>query len=284
MNGKTRRDPALRRIFKTALYLALGLLLLLQLFPLLWVLSYSLKRSGDLFGPELLSFPTDPQWINFQKAFITGRIPQYLSNSLIIVIPSVILGAFFPFCIAYACTRMEWKLRAPAWTIVIIGMTIPIHTTLLPNFIWYRVFHLIDTHLGLIISYVAFTMSFNSLVFSGLLKGIPKSMEESAFIDGASYPSILARIIAPMTATGFATVGISTFLSDWNEFIMANTYLSSEAKRTIYFSVLRFAGQYSSDYAAQFACMTLAALPPLFFYFVFSKWILAGITAGAIKG
>jgi raffinose/stachyose/melibiose transport system permease protein len=283
-NKKMLKRPTSRDFLREIFFIFLGLLVIAQIFPLIWVFSYSIKKSGDLFGPELLSFPRDPQWINYQKAFIDGKILPYLFNTLKIVIPSVILGTIFPFCLAYACTRMEWKLKKFVWLIVVIGMTIPIHTTLLPNFLWYKTFHLIDTHLGLIISYMAFTMSFNSIVFSGLLAGIPKSMEESAFIDGAGYHVILPKIIAPMAITGFATVGVQTFLSHWNEFLMANTYLSSEVKRTLPFSIIRFTGQYSSDYAVQFACMALVALPPLVLYFVFNKWILAGVTAGAVKG
>ncbi len=262
----------------------LAFLVLAQVFPMVWIFSYSIKKSGDLFGPELLSFPKEPQWVNYYKAFFDGKIPLYLSNTLKIVVPSVTLGTILPFMLAYACSRMEWKLKGFVWAIVIVGLTIPIHTTLLPNFIWYRTFRLIDTHLGLVISYMAFTMSFNTIVFTGLLAGIPKSMEESAFIDGAGYGVILPQIIAPMAVTGFATVGVQTFLSHWNEFIMANTYLATEAKRTLPFSIILFSGQYVSDYAVQFACMTLVALPPLVLYFVFNKWILAGVTAGAVKG
>ena len=273
-----------RTVTKILVFALLGFLVLAQIFPLVWLFSYSIKKSGDLFGPELLSFPREPQWINYYRAFTQGRIPVYLANTLKIVIPSVVLGTILPFCLAYACTRMEWKLKKTVWSIVIIGMTIPIHTTLLPNFLWYKIFHLIDTHLALIISYMAFTMSFNSIVFSGLLMGIPKSMEESAFIDGAGYFTILRKIIAPISVNGFITVGIMTFLNHWNDFLMANTYLSTEAKRTLPFSIIRFAGQYASDYAVQFAVMMLVALPPLIFYFAFSKWMLAGVTAGAVKG
>jgi len=275
---------SIRFVTKLLIILLLGFMVLAQIFPLVWLFSYSIKRSGELFGPELLSFPKEPQWINYYRAFTQGRIPRYLANTLMIVIPSVCLGTLLPFCLAYACTRMEWKLRKLVWSIIIIGMTIPIHTTLLPNFLWYKLFHLIDTHLALIISYMAFTMSFNSIVFSGLLVGIPKSMEESAFIDGAGYFTILQKIIAPITVNGFITVGIMTFLNHWNDFLMANTYLSTEAKRTLPFSIIRFAGQYASDYAVQFAVMMFVALPPLIFYFVFSKWMLAGVTAGAVKG
>ncbi|MCL2130137.1 MAG: carbohydrate ABC transporter permease [Treponema sp.] len=273
-----------RNIAKILVFMLLGFMVLAQIFPLLWLFSYSIKRSGDLFGPELLSFPKEPQWANYYRAFTQGRIPVYFFNTLKIVVPSVFFGTLLSFCLAYACIRMEWKLKKLVWSVVIIGMTIPIHTTLLPNFLWYRIFHLIDTHFALIISYMAFTMSINSIVFSGFLMGIPKSMEESAFMDGAGYFAVLQKIIAPMSANGFITVGIMTFLSHWNEFIMANTYLSSEAKRTLPFSIIRFAGQYASDYAVQFAVMMLVALPPLLFYFAFSKWMLAGVTAGAIKG
>ncbi|MDR2080088.1 MAG: carbohydrate ABC transporter permease [Treponema sp.] len=273
-----------RKIRKPLIAVLLGFLVLAQIFPLVWVFTYSIKKSGELFGPDLLSFPREPQWVNYYKAFVNGRIPVYLANTLKIVIPSVSLGTILPFCLAYACTRMEWKLKKLVWSIVIIGMTIPIHTTLLPNFLWYKIFHLIDTHLALVISYMAFTMSFNSIFFSGHLMGIPKSMEESAFIDGAGYFTILRKIIAPISVNGFIAVGIMTFLSHWNDFLMANTYLSTETKRTLPFSIIRFTGQYASDYAVQFAVMTLVALPPLIFYFVFNKWMLAGVTAGSIKG
>jgi raffinose/stachyose/melibiose transport system permease protein len=284
MNTRNDSYRARKTLYTSLLWIILGGLVIAQLFPLLWVASYSLQKSGDLFGPELFKFPTAPQWQNYLRAWKDGKIPVYLFNTLKIVIPSVTGATLLSFGLAYACTRMEWKLKPLAWFFVTIGLTIPIHTTLLPNFIWYRFFGLIDTHLGLIISYVAFSLSFNTIVFSGLLAGIPKSMEESAFMDGAGYGRILSQIIAPMTATGFATVGVQTFLNHWNEFIMANTYLASEIKRTLPFSIIRFQGEYSADYAVQFACMTLVALPPLVLYFIFNRWILAGVTAGAVKG
>lgn len=273
-----------KKIGKIILMIFLILLALLQIFPLIWVFSYSIKKSGDLFGPQLLSFPSNPQWLNYKTAFIDGKILLYLSNTLKIIIPSVVLGTLLPFTMAYACTRMEWKLKKVVWALIIVGLTVPIHTTLLPNFIWFNTLHINDTHLALIICYIAFSMSFNTIIFGGLLAGIPKSMEESAFIEGASYATILSKIIAPMAVTGFSTVVIKTFLEHWNEFIMANTYLSTEGKRTLPFSIILFDGQYSSNYAAQFACMLLVALPPLLLYFAFSSKIIAGATAGAVKG
>ncbi|HET6438641.1 MAG TPA: carbohydrate ABC transporter permease [Anaeromyxobacter sp.] len=269
---------------RTTLYTLLLVLGALQLFPLIWVGSYSLLKSGDLFGSELLKLPLHPQWDNYVRAFRDGKVLRYALNSLVVVSSSTLVSTFLSFCMAYAITRMKWRLKAVAMAAVTMGMVIPIHTTLLPNFIWFSYFKLIDTHLGVIIPYVAFTLSFNTLVYMGQLKTLPPSMEEAALIDGASWPRILFSVVGPMVMPATMTVGVMTFLNNWNEFIMANTYLATDDLRTLPFSIIRFQGQYRSDYAVQFACMVLVALPALLLYFVFSRRIMEGATAGAIKG
>lgn len=262
----------------------LVLIALAQLFPLLWLFNYSLQKSSQLFGPKLIDIPAQPQWENYLKAWVDGRIAQYLTNSIIVVASSIVLILFFSFTIAYACSRMRWKLRKLVYNFVLLGMVIPIHTTLLPNFIWFQNFGLIDSRLSLIIPYTAFFLAFSVLMFTGFLHSLPYAMEESAYLDGAGLGTILFRIIAPMAKAGFVTVGIMAFLNSWNEFIMANTYLATEAKRTLPFSIIRFEGEYASDYAVQFACMVIVAVIPIVLYFIFSKRIIAGVTAGSVKG
>jgi raffinose/stachyose/melibiose transport system permease protein len=269
---------------RTLLYAALVGFGLMQLFPLVWVGSYSLQRSGDLFGNELLSFPTEPQWQNYVRAFRDGRILRYGLNSLVVVSISTALTTVLSFCLGYAITRMQWRLKAVGIAAVTMGMVIPIHTTLLPNFIWFAKLRLIDSHVGVIIPYVAFTLSFSTLVYMGHFKSLPRSIEEAALMDGASWPRILWSVVAPMSLPATMTVAVMTFLNNWNEYIMANTYLATDDLRTLPFSIVRFQGQYSSDYAVQFACMVLVALPALLLYFVFSRRIMEGATAGAIKG
>ena len=272
------------RAWRALLYFLLSVFALLQVFPLLWVLDYSLLKSGDLFGPELLKLPLVPQWGNYARAWVDGRIARYFLNSTIVVGFSVAAATFLSFCLAYSVTRMQWRLRPVVLAAVTMGMVVPIHTTLLPNFLWFNYFRLIDTHLGLIIPYVAFTLSFNTLVYIGQLKTLPRSMEESAFIDGASWPRILWSVVAPMSGPATVTVFVMTFLANWNEFIMAYTYLATDDLRTLPFAIIKFQGLYRSDYAIQFACMALVAVVPLLLYIFFSKWIMAGVTAGALKG
>lgn len=279
-----RRKPLSRRTAQTLLYTALFLFAAAQLFPLLWVGSYSLQKSGDLFGPELFKLPLHPQWQNYVRAIRDGRVLRYGLNSLIVVSTSTVASTFLSFCLGYAITRMKSRLRSVALAAVTMGMVIPIHTTLLPNYIWFGYFGLIDTHLALIIPYVAFTLSYNTLIYMGQFKLLPTSIEEAALIDGASWPRILWSVVAPLSIPATMAVGVMTFLFSWNEIIMAYTYLATDDKRTLPFSVIRFQGQYSSDYAVQFAVLVLVALPALLLYFIFSRRIMEGATAGAIKG
>jgi raffinose/stachyose/melibiose transport system permease protein len=281
------RPLTLTRVWKRTKRIMLVLVLVAisigQLFPLFWLFIYSLQTSGDLFGRELIKIPTEPQWGNYVRAWRDGRIPEYATNSAIIVLVSVLLTVLFAFFLAYAVTRMKWKYRSLVRNFTMLGMVVPIHTTLLPNFLWFNWWGLLDTYVGVIVPYVAFGLSIGVVVFSGLLAGIPYSMEESAYLDGAGITRILWYIIGPMTKSGFVTVGIMSFLSCWNEFIMANTYLTSEAMRTLPFSVIRFEGVYSSQYSIQFAVMFMTAIIPIMLYFVLSRWVVAGVTAGAIK-
>jgi raffinose/stachyose/melibiose transport system permease protein len=269
---------------KVILYVFLVLIAALQLFPLVWLLDYSLVKSGELFGPEIIRWPNPFQWNNYVRAWTDGRIPLYLWNSTVVVVGSVAASTVFSFMIAYACTRMKWRLRRLIYGVVMLGMVVPLHTTLLPNFVWFNLFGLINRQVGLVIPYVAFTLSFNTLIFSGMLAGLPRSVEESAWIEGAGIGRLLASIVAPMSLPAFATVIIMTFLNNWNEFIMAYTFIASDRLRTLPFSIIRFQGQYASEYAVQFACMFLVAIIPIVLYFTFNRWIIAGATAGAVKG
>ena len=278
------RDARRRRgIAFQLLHAGLLLFALSQLFPLIWVFLYSIQKSGDLFGPELVAFPGDPQWDNYARAWTDGRILRYGLNSVIVVSAATAASTALSFCMGYALARLRWRLKAFVLGAIMLGMVIPIHTTLLPNFIWFGWFGLIDTRLGLVIPYVAFTLSFNTLIYMSQLQSLPASLEEAALVDGASWPRILWSVVLPLARPATITVSVMTFLTCWNEFIMANTYLASDDLRTLPFSIIRFQGQYSADYAAQFACMVIVAIPALVLYLAFSKHIMAGATSGAVK-
>ncbi|MGE5552237.1 MAG: carbohydrate ABC transporter permease [Bacteroidota bacterium] len=283
-NPPAKRRPAATRAKRILLFGALLLIAAGQLLPLFWLLDYSLLKSGDLFGAYFLKLPDPPQWTNYAKAWVDGMILPYFLNSVIIVGSTVVLSVLSAFMLAFACTRMQWRLSSTIYGLVMLGMMIPIHATLLPNFQLFSRLQMLDTYWSLIIPYAAFNLPFNALVFTGFLKTIPRALEESAMIDGCGIWGTMFRIVAPITKPAFVTVGVMTFISGWNEFIMANTYLASDRYRTLPFSVIKFIGYYTADYATQFACMALVALPILIVYGFLNKYITDGATMGAIKG
>lgn len=255
-----------------------------EIFPLVWMFDFSLAKSGDLFGSHILIWPETPQWSNYAKAFEQGNILHYLLNSLIINTITVLATVVISLMVSYACTRMKWKLSGTVLKVLMLGMMIPIHATLLPNFIIYDKLDILDTLPGLLIPYVAFSLPQAIFIMSGFVETVPRELEEAAVMDGCGIYRIIFKIILPVVKPAIVTVAIMTFLNTWNEFIMAMTYLSSETWKTLPFAITNFIGQYSSDVAAQFAVMTLTALPSLIVFIILNKQITRGVMLGAVKG
>lgn len=256
----------------------------IQIFPLVWLVNFSLASSNELFTNGLLIMPEKIQWGNYVKAFVDGNFLLYLKNSVLINTLAVVLVIVISIMASFACTRMTWKLSSTVRNILLLGMMIPIHATLLPNYVIYDQLRLTDTIWALLIPYVAFSLPQGIFLTSSFMQSIPKELEEAALIDGCGIYRTIAVIITPLMKSSIATVAIMTYLNNWNEFMMASTYLSSKKWKTLPFSVLEFTGQYSSNYAVQFAVMALTALPAILIYILLNKHITKGISAGAVKG
>jgi ABC-type sugar transport system, permease component len=281
IKNSTNKKPL--KLSKIIIFTILSIASIAQLFPLVWLVDFSLCKSGDLFGAEILKWPSDPQFINYKTAWIDGKIPQYLFNSIFINFATIVFTVLFALMMSYALVRMRWRIRKGVMTFILLGLMIPIHATLLPNFITFKAVGLQDSYLSLIVPYVAFGLPLAVFILSGFLESIPRAIEEAAIIDGCGIFRIIFSIILPITKPSIATVVIMTFLNTWNEFIMAATYLSSDQYKTLPFAVYNFAGQYASNYAVQFAVMALVALPSLIIYILMNEQITKGAMAGSVK-
>lgn len=269
---------------KTVLWIVLIIVAVIQLFPLIWLFDFSLANSTEMFTNGLLIIPEKIQWGNYVKAFVDGHFLLYLKNSVLINVLAVVLVILISIMAAYACRRMKWKLSGFVKTLLLLGMMIPIHATLLPNYKIYNTLGLTDTIWALLIPYVAFSLPQGMFLMTGFIESIPMELEEAAVMDGCGIYRIVFQVITPMLKPSIATVAIMTFLNNWNEFIMASTYLSSPKWKTLPFSVLEFTGQYSSNYAVQFAVMALTAAPAVIVYIILNKHITKGVAMGAVKG
>ena len=269
---------------KPLLWAVLILVAVVQIFPLIWLADFSLASSNEMFTSGLLVIPKKIQWGNYVKAFIDGHFLLYLKNIILINGLAVILVLLVSIMAGFACRRMNWKLRGLVKTLLLMGMMIPIHATLLPNYKIFNQLGLTDTIWALLIPYVAFSLPQGLFLMSSFMESIPVELEEAAVMDGCGIYRIVFRIITPMMKSSIATVSIMTFLNNWNEFMMASTYLSSPKWKTLPFSVLEFTGQYSSNYAVQFAAMALTAAPAVIVYILLNKHITKGVAMGAVKG
>lgn len=269
---------------RVVLWVILITMAVIQIFPLIWLLDFSLASSNEMFTSGLLIIPAKIQWGNYVKAFVDGHFLLYLKNSVLINGLAVVLVIVVSIMAAFAIKRMHWKLSGLVKTLLLMGMMIPIHATLLPNYKIYNALHLTDTIWALLIPYVAFSLPQGLFLMTGFIEGVPAELEEAAVIDGCGIYRIVWNVVAPLLKPSIATVAIMTFLNNWNEFMMASTYLSSPTWKTLPFSVLEFTGQYSSNYAVQFAVMALTAAPAVIVYIILNKHITKGVAMGAVKG
>ncbi|HZG77438.1 MAG TPA: carbohydrate ABC transporter permease [Paenibacillus sp.] len=271
---------AVRLLFVTLM----TLLVVANLFPLVWLFNFSLLKSGDFFGSDILKWPNPPMWKNYTDAFVNAHIPQLFGNSMLISVVSIALIVLCAVPMSYALTRMKWRGRQTFMALVMAGMIIPIYATLLPNFIVFKEVGMLNTYGSLILPYAAFQIPIGMYILTGFLESVPKELEEAAVMDGLSVPGLIFRVVLPIVKPAIATVSVIAFLACWNEFIMAVTYIDTDALRTLPFAVVYFMGQYSSNYGAQFAVLAIICIPSIAIYLGFTDQINRGITAGAVKG
>jgi raffinose/stachyose/melibiose transport system permease protein len=260
------------------------LLVIAELFPLLWLFDFSLLKSGDFFGSDILKWPNPPMWKNYSDAYTNAHIPLLFGNSLLVAGVSIVVIIVCSITMGYAVVRMQWKWRKPVLTLIMAGMIIPIYSTLLPTFSMFNELGLLNTYFALILPYVAFQIPISMYIITAFLETVPRALEEAAIMDGATVPGMIFRIIIPILKPAIATISVLAFLSCWNEFIMAVTYIDTDSLRTLPFAVVYFMGQYSSNYGAQFAVLAMISIPSIIIYLVFTDHINRGITAGAVKG
>ncbi|MDO7906831.1 carbohydrate ABC transporter permease [Paenibacillus sp. JX-17] len=269
---------------KSIIYLILAILVLTQIYPLFWLLTYSLKTNEEILGSSFFALPGAPQWHNYKEAYEAGNYLRYLGNSVFVTVITMACVILLSSMAAYAITRFRWRYGGLVMLLFLVGMMIPMQATLLPLMIIFKNIHILNTHLSLILPYVAFQTPIAVFILSGFMRAIPHEIEESAYMDGASIYRIFRSIIVPISVPPVMTVCILTFINIWNEYIMAATFISSEKLKTLPFGVYTFVSQYSVNYGNIGAFLVMAALPVIVIYFILSEKITKGMVAGAVKG
>ena len=269
---------------KTVIYIILILWALISIFPVYWMLTFSLKTNAEIFGENVAGLPREWVWENYKRAFNTGNMPRYFINSLIVAISTIVITLAASVMATYAITRLKWKGRKRMNSFFMLGLTIPIHASIVPLYTTLAKLKLLDTLWALIIPYSAFSLAMGILVCTGFMGDIPYDLDEAAMLDGCGTWGIFFRVIVPLMRPAVATVGIYTFLQCWNELMFANVFINSDKWRTLPVGVQSLSGQYTTDWGPIGAALSIATIPTLIFYIFMSKKIQDSFVAGAVKG
>ncbi|KGE20226.1 carbohydrate ABC transporter permease [Paenibacillus wynnii] len=282
--GRVNERKILQGTGYTLMYLGLILVALVQIFPLVWLLIFSLKNNQEIFNMAPFSIPAHPHWENYVNVWTNGNIAQYFVNSVLITAIALALTVLLASFVTYAVTRMRWKGRSFVLGLFMVGLMIPVHSTLIPLFSLFLKLHLTDSPISIILSYVAFNLPTTIMILLGFYYALPKEVEEAAIIDGCSVNTMFFRIILPMTSSVLATTAIINMIYNWNEFIFVNTFISSDKYKTLTVGVQNFIGQYTTDWGAIGATLMISILPILIVFLLLSDRIVEGIAAGSVKG
>ncbi len=287
MSKKAYRAPDAPRKITWRSVVAFAILViwaLISLFPVYWMLTFSLKTNPEIFGENVMGLPKYWVWANYDRALNTGNMPRYFLNSLIVAVSTILITLVASVMATYAMTRLEWKNRKRMNGFFMLGLTIPIHASIVPLYTALSRIHLLNTLWALIIPYSAFSLAMGILIATGFMGDIPYDLDEAAFLDGCGVWGIFFRVIAPLMMPAVATVGIYTFLQCWNELMFANVFVTAPEWRTLPVGVQALSGQYTTEWGPIGAALAIATIPTLLVYSFLSRRIQDSFIAGAVKG
>ena len=276
--GKRRRAADAGPKTPWWLWVVVAAIVLFCLFPFYWMVSISLKTGGDLTSGT--PYPPSPTLKNYQSIFQNGDFTRALLNSAVVSIVTTVLALTVGSFCAYALARLRFKGK---FAILALVLSIAIAA---PLFRLWSDIGIYNTWIGLIIPYLTFALPLSIYILVSFFKEIPKDLEEAALVDGATHFQAFLKVVVPLAAPGLATAGILTFIGAWNEFLFAITLTSSSRARTVPAAIAFFSGstQFEQPLGTISAASVVISVPLIFLVLFFQKRIVAGLTAGAVKG
>jgi multiple sugar transport system permease protein len=266
------------------MWLSVAAIVVFCLFPFYWLINISLKTGNDLLSSAL--FPPNPTLKNYQSVFENPDFTAALRNSAVVALSTTVLALTVGSFCAYALARLRLRGKFVILAIVLTISTFPQIAIAAPLFKLWSDIGLFNTWLGLIIPYLTFALPLSVYILVSFFKEIPKDLEEAALVDGATHFEAFRKVVVPLAAPGLATAGILTFIGAWNEFLLAVTLTSSSKARTVPAAIAFFTGatEHEVAYGSIAAASVVISVPLILLVLLFQKRIVAGLTAGAVKG
>lgn len=257
------------------------LLSLLLLTPLLLILLNSFKTSTAASEMNL-ALPASLEWSNYSVVIEKGKLGITFLNSLCYSVSSVLLCTLLSAMASYVLSRNRKKLHRFLYMFIVLGIAMPINFVTLMTVM--QTVNLMNSRIGIVLLYTATQIPFNIFLIHSFVSKIPEDIDEAAIIDGASAPGMFVRIVLPLLKPVLVTVMVLTFLNTWNEFVMPLYFLDSSDKWPMTLAVYNFFGMYFKDWNLVCADIVLTSAPVILVYLLGQKYIVSGMTAGAVKG
>ena len=270
------------RLLMILKYIFLALCVIVALFPIVWVVMSSFKTNAEILT-DGISLPTSFKFTGYEQAIAISPILKYFVNSVIISSVATVANVLFLAMAAYVFARCQFRGKNLLFWLLSLSMVVPMTALLNPVYLVINNLGLTDTKTGLILVYTALNLPMSLLILRSTFLSIPRSLEEAAYVDGAGFVRTFFQIMLPCAKGGLASAAVLAFLNNWNEFTFALILTSGQDARTLPLSLSYFTSQFSFNYTAMFAAITIAVIPSIVIFALFQEQVVSSLTAGAVK-
>lgn len=269
----------------TAIKLLIFCLVVIEVYPLFWMLTASLKQQSEWTSKPAYALNSGFYFQNYIEAWTRGNMATFFKNSFICTVVSLCFIVLFAVTVSFAVTKMRWKLKGFVGKYFEFGIMIPVATALIPLFQIYSGMGLLNSRLCLIITYTAFGLSLSTLLTTGYLRSFPDEIMEAAVIDGCGIYKLMWYVVVPLMKNAIVTVLVLQFFFKWNDLIFSMTFISNQNLKTVQTGLLYFQNEFGAkNWGAIFASVSMCVIPMLILYMILNKRVIEGMTAGAVKG
>ncbi len=278
-------SPGRRRVIRyVLLYGVLIGLAAIVLLPFYWMVVTSFRPSAALFSSRPSLWLSQPTLEHYGTVLLRTRFMTQFQTSVIVALSTTAACILAGSLAGYALSRFVFRGKFLISITIFLAMMFPATVVLIPIFLAFRVLRLLNTYAGLIIAYATFALPFCTWMMKGFFDSIPVELEEAAIVDGCSKAGAMCRIAFPLAAPGIAATAMFGFLLAWNEYLFALTLTTTEDMRTLPVGLTLFSGEYYTNYGALMAASLMICVPVLVFFLYTNKYMIQGLTAGAVKG